>query len=107
MPIGSDPPVVGVVVVVVVVVVSPPDVPVLPPLGDGDGVGPGVGEGVRDGQNWGDMNSSDCVTVPWPTVSPSLIRVYDAGRSTVTLMALAGGAYTDFPPMFATTPVLH
>jgi len=87
MPIGSDPPVVGVVVVVVVVVVSPPDVPVLPPLGDGDGVGPGVGEGVRDGQNWGEMYSPDLVTVPWPTVSPSEVRVYDAGRSTVTLTA--------------------
>ena len=88
MPIGSDPPVVGVVVVVVVVVVSPPDVPVLPPLGDGEGVGPGVGEGVRDGQNWGEMYSPDLVTVPWPTVSPSEVRVYDAGRSTVTLTAL-------------------
>jgi len=79
MPIGSDPPVVGVVVVI------PPDVPVLPPEGDGEGVGPGVGEGVRDGQNWGDTYSPDCVTVPWPTVSPSEVRVYDAGRSTVTL----------------------
>ena len=49
MPIGSDPPVVG--VVIVVMVVSPPDVPVLPPLGDGEGVGPGVGEGVSVGQN--------------------------------------------------------
>ena len=74
-------------VVVVVVVVRPPDVPVLPPEGDGEGVGPGVGEGVRDGQNWGDMYSPDAVTVPWPTVSPSEVRVYDAGRSMMILTA--------------------
>jgi len=84
MPIGIPP---VLMVVVVVVVVSPPDVPPPPPLGDGEGVGPGVGEGVNVGQNWGEMYSPDLVTVPWPTVSPSLTRVYDAGRSTVTLTA--------------------
>jgi len=53
------------------------------------------------------MYSPGFVIVPWPTVSPSETRVYVVGISTLTLTALKGGAYTDFPPTFATTPLEH